>query len=44
VVRVNDFLEEDPTPIFLEMKDHSTVCKPNLSFNTPLEIVRDKDD
>jgi len=43
VVRVNDFLDEDPTPIFLEGKGHTTVCKPNSSFKNPLEIVRDKD-
>lgn len=41
VVQLNDFLDEDPTPIFIEGKSHTSVCKPNPSFKDPLEIVRD---
>jgi hypothetical protein len=41
VVETTDFIMEDPTPILIEGKTHTAICKPNQTYTSPLEILKE---
>jgi hypothetical protein len=40
VVETSDFLIDDPTPILIEGRAHTNICKPNRTYSDPVDIVK----